>query len=187
MIYIFIVPVILMSVGMLYRLQRLTKHDKVLYKFCQLRRDTIQVLREKSFNLTKEEFFSIRELLFTLDEAIHNYDRLKIEIFTLGEFVGEHFRKVKATVTKTKDTVTVGVVSAQFELPKNTKIRELYQAYFAAMFFAFFVYTPFIRFTIVLNGLKTLTKIIGHFFENFRKYHTNIAWLKEESQKFGVI
>lgn len=86
MFYIAMVPVLLASAYMLLTLRALAKHDKVLYAFCDLRRDIMTVLREHAFDLTREDYIALREIEQATSATIHDYRFCKIYLFNFRKF-----------------------------------------------------------------------------------------------------
>lgn len=168
MFYVFMVPLLLLLFYMIIYLRKLKKHDIVLYKFCQLRREAISILAEKNFNLSRDEYFSVRNLITILNSTIHNYNEYKTAIFDMRKLL-KHFRDLKTSAKEIE----------KLELPQNQQIEKLYNKFLFSMFYAFFAYTPFLKSEIILN-------IIAYAFGRVsEKITRNIQWLKKETHKLN--
>src|ERR1051325_11872039 len=97
--YIAVAPILLTSAYMVLKLRALTKHDKVLYSFCDVRRDVMSVLREHAFDLTKEDYIALRDIEEVASDTILDYHNFKIYIF--------NFRKFRAAVRRLEGIETV--------------------------------------------------------------------------------
>lgn len=86
--YIFMTPVLLMIVAMILRLRALKKHDKVLYAFCQLRRDTMSLIREHNYDLCRQDYIALRDIEDGLSDTIHDYNMHKVYLFNFRKFSG---------------------------------------------------------------------------------------------------
>jgi hypothetical protein len=129
--YIALTPILLASAYMLLTLRALTKHDKVLYAFCDVRRDVMSVLRNHAFELTREDYIALREIEDVTSATIHDYHICKIYLF--------NFRKFRAAVRRLEGIevhVNKGLVLAH-------EIVRLKNDYRRALLFGFFTFTPF--------------------------------------------
>lgn len=168
MFYLLMVPLLLVLFCMILYLRKLKKHDIVLYRFCQLRRNTISMIAENKLTLSKEEYSSLRTLITILNSTIHNYNECKTAVFDIRNLF-KHFRELKKSTNEIEN----------LQLPDNKDIKELYFQFLFSMFYAFFAYTPFLKSEIVLT-------IITYAFGRISvKSKTNIQWLKNEAHKLN--
>ncbi|MGR3913016.1 MAG: hypothetical protein OD918_00575 [Gammaproteobacteria bacterium] len=116
--------------------KRAIKHDRVLFPFCQLRRDVMQFLRETAFKkpqvLSREEYASARRLVEALDVTIRNYNRHKTVMFNLRK-VETHLRAYRQSAKPAP------------ALPDNPRIREFHDRFRGLLVKACIAYTPWIR------------------------------------------
>ena len=126
------------------RQKELQKHDRVLFPFCQLRRDVMRFLHtnviEKTGSLSSAEYEYIRWLLKGLDVTIHNYNQHKTLMFNVRK-IAKHikmYRKVsKATV--------------RFQVPDRPEIKKFHERVNRLLVAAFLTYTPLIRWELALR------------------------------------
>lgn len=135
--YVLMVPVLIGSIITIYILWNLKRHDEVLFRFCQVRRNAMAMLREAGLGLTKEEYDFLREFVDTLSQIIHDYDDQKTKMFDL-ERSSTHFENAEILVEKIK----------QVGLSGNQKINELGHQFELAVALAFFRYTPISTFVV---------------------------------------
>ena len=124
------------------RQKEMQKHDRVLFPFCQLRRDVMRFLYiniiENTGSLSPEEYKFVRQLLNGLDATIHNYNQHKTLMFNVRK-IAKHlkmYRKVSKTV---------------LEVPDHPEIREFHERIRWLLVAAFLAYTPLIRWELALR------------------------------------
>lgn len=81
--YLLTVPVLMASIYMAYKLRELEKHDRVLYRFCAVRRNAMAVIRDKSESLSQEEYAALRDVVSFSGLIIHDYHNFKLALFHL--------------------------------------------------------------------------------------------------------
>lgn len=138
------------SLYVTHQLVKLKKHDEVLYRFCQLRRDVMLYLRENFDRLTREDYERAREILVDLDDTIHFYDEHKITRFNLRPFVVFFIDKIKRS-----DLPERGAVSPQSPLALVAKKKG------EALSEAFFRYTPWLRSELLARVIFHVVARIG--------------------------
>src|SRR5688572_20065178 len=106
MFYFFMIPALLITVGMILRLRKLTKHDRVLYAFCQVRRDTMDLIRKYNLDLTKEDYVALRYIERATSDTIHDYNFCKVYIFNFRRFSAA-LRRLGPLETETVDGVNL--------------------------------------------------------------------------------
>lgn len=118
-------------------LRRVARHDRVLFPFCQLRRDIMRFLREhmpKEANaLSREEYRSILRLVAVVGVTIHHYNQHKTLMFNLRE-IERYLNEYRATLKETPINLT-----------DNAEIQELHARFVRCLAEAFLAYTPMIR------------------------------------------
>lgn len=139
--YIFMTPVLLMIVAMILRLRALKKHDKVLYAFCQLRRDTMSLIREHNYDLCRQDYIALRDIEDGLSDTIHDYNMHKVYLF--------NFRKFSAALRRLKPQMNI--TSGERLRPEITRLR---RSCGQVLILAFFTFTPFLKHEIAIKALR---------------------------------
>ena len=125
-----------------FRQKEMQKHDRVLFPFCQLRRDVMRFLYinviENTGSLSSEEYKFVRQLLNGLDATIHNYNQHKTLMFNVRK-IAKHL-KMYRKVSKTA-----------LEVPDHPEIREFHERIRWLLVAAFLAYTPLIRWELALR------------------------------------
>lgn len=125
------------------------KHDRVLFRFCQIRRDLMKDLRDRyDTTLSRQEWQAANFLLEILNGVIQHYHSHKTTMFNLRKvrlMIKSDLQRYQDTQQKIKARLS--------EVPKNTKVYELYGDFSRASLQSFFTYTPFIRTEILLRLL----------------------------------
>lgn len=132
---------------MAYHLRVLRKHDTVLYRICQVRRDTIAFLDAEWQTLTKGEYMATRQLLYALNLTINNYKNHKCVLFNI-----RRLRKYAREYHKFHNQMN------QIDIPLDGPIRELFDKAVYAFLYGFFAYTPLIRSEVALHILRMIVK-----------------------------
>lgn len=116
----------------------MSKHDGVLFPFCQLRRDIMKFrydcIMQDPPSLSCEENESIKRLSRVLDNTIHNYNEHKVHMFNV--------RKVMKYLNQHRDTLAE---IASLETTTNPAIKEFHSKFANCFAKAFLAYTPLIR------------------------------------------
>ena len=125
-----------------FRQKEMQKHDRVLFPFCQLRRDVMRFLymnaMENADSLSRTEYEFVRQLLKVLDATIHNYNQYKTSMFNVRK-IAKHlkmYRKASKTALET---------------PDHPEIREFRERIHRLLVAAFLAYTPLIRWELALR------------------------------------
>ena len=141
---IFVMLAILAGDALRFRLRQkeMQKHNRVLFPFCQLRRDVMRFLYinaiENAGSLSSEEYKFVRQLLNVLDRTIHNYNQHKTLTFNIRK-IAKHL-KIYRKVSK-----------AVLETPDHPDIREFHERIHRLQVAAFFAYTPLVRWELALR------------------------------------
>lgn len=178
MFYVCIVPALIMSMYMIVYLRNLRKHDNVLYRFCQIRRKAMSILRNDGFGMQGQDYVSLRVLVENLNITINNYKECKTVLF--------NFRRFNKYLTEYK--ISAQEVE-QFKLPNDERIKALVRDFSIALFRAFLEYTPLIRseiaIRIILFIATALTKIGINHANNFAKQISDtFSFINDQSNKF---
>ena len=124
------------------RQKEMQKHDRVLFPFCQLRRDVMRFLHlsviEDTDSLSSAEYKSVRQLLNILDGTIHNYNQHKTLMFNIKK-IAKHLKMYRK------------VSKAALEIPDHPEIREFHKCIHRLLVAAFLAYTPLIRWELALR------------------------------------
>ena len=124
------------------RQKEMQKHDRVLFPFCQLRRDVMRFLYinviENTGSLSPEEYKFVRQLLNELDATIYNYNQHKTLMFNVRK-IAKYF-KMYRKVSKTA-----------LEVPDHPEIREFHERIHRLLVAAFLAYTPLICWELIFR------------------------------------
>ena len=89
------------------RQKEMQRHDRVLFLFCQLRRDVMRFLYmnviENTNSFSLAGYKSVRRLLNVLDAIIHDYNQHKTSIYDMRQIVKNFkmYRKISKTALET--------------------------------------------------------------------------------------
>ena len=160
----------LLAVIMVERLLCLKKHDDVLFRFCETRRKIMKILRDRGFELPKEDYLVLRDLLDAVNMTIHNYDYCKTSVL--------NFRKLKkrASELKKEDEAV-----KRLDDVKDKEIRQVIKSFRWAMICAFFAYTPLIKSSFIIYLLARILKGLSFAgLEGLRQAASFLFWLNGE-------
>ncbi|MFL6283259.1 MAG: hypothetical protein ACJ74Q_08985 [Pyrinomonadaceae bacterium] len=177
--FIIMVPPIVGSVYMIWHLRRLKKHDHVLFKFCQTRRDVMTLLREENYDLRRPDYLALRYLAVFSSGMIHHFNDLKKSRFNARKFV-EEVRRAKLIDKKIKKKAI-----------KDERIGALYHQFERAHIAAFFAFTPFFTSEIVLRLLPFFVQLLAkvglwYFRHNARRITDAVSWVQEEKRALAT-
>lgn len=125
-----------------FRQKEMQKHDRVLFPFCQLRRDIIHFMYmnaiENTDSLSPVEYKFVHWLLNVLDGTIHNYNQHKTLMFNIRKMAKnlKMYRKVSKIA---------------LEIPDHPEIREFHERIHRLQVAAFLAYTPLVRWELALH------------------------------------
>lgn len=180
MFYLLFIPSFFASILMIVYLKNIKKHDIVLYKICQVRRDSMQLLRNNWQGMSKEDYLALRKLLDILNSTINSYNEHKIVLFNLRRFF-EHVKRYDSFSKEIEPT----------EMPKNGEIQALYTATFKSLLYGFFAYTPlikseiFVKISFLILSLITLLGI-EKFNNSIHQLVESITNAREQAHDLGV-
>ena len=86
MFYIVATLIAIFLIYQIISLRELKKHDEHLFRFCELRRESIKLLYEERDALGRNDYIALREMLGALNVTINNYRNHKTAIFNLRRF-----------------------------------------------------------------------------------------------------
>lgn len=119
-----------------FRQKEIQKHDRVLFPFCQLRREIMHFLYMNAIkntnSLSLTEYKSVRRLLNVLDATIHDYNKHKTLMFNVGK-IAKHLKMYRK------------VSKATLEIPDHPEIREFHERVRRFLVAALLAYTPLVR------------------------------------------
>ena len=157
----------------LFQQKEMQKHDRVLFPFCQLRRDVMSFLYRNMIkdadSLSPLEYRFIRQLLTVLDATIHNYNQHKTSMFNLRKIARrlETYQKVSETALK---------------VPDHPEIQEFHQRIHRLLVVAFLAYTPLIRWELAVR-LIVLAGRIGYRDGKQEALRREAAYVVESAEK----
>jgi hypothetical protein len=152
-------------------LRKKAKHDKVLFRFCQIRRDIITLMYAEHHKMKSADYKAIRTLLDATSLTIHEFNQLKATMFNLRWFI-DWMRKYKTKAVKIDELST-----------SDERIMEIKNKYRIATLAAFLSYTPLIRSQITLMVFLALSKFllsVGIKSLKLQSLLNYLAWLKED-------
>jgi len=122
-------PVLVGALVMIVWLRNMRKHDTVLYRFCQLRRDVMTILRNDS-NIAQQDYFDLRVLVNALNDTIHNYNEMKTSSFNIFRCLdyGRKARRIDSQI--------------QQHQVENPMVEGLYHAFAYALILAVLTFLP---------------------------------------------
>lgn len=125
-----------------FRQREMQKRDRVLFSFCQLRREVMHLLYinviENTNSFSPEEHKFVRRLLNVLDATIHDYNQHKTLIFNVRKIA--KYLKMYRKLSK-----------AVLETPDHPEIREFHERIHRLLVAAFLAYTPLIRWELAFS------------------------------------
>lgn len=139
MFYLTIPLALLFLVWQYHWLKKTERHDKHLYRLCQVRREAMHLLINEYDTLPYKEAIALRKDIKGLNTIIGKYSTHKTHFFNFRLFISR-LQKLKSFELKQE--------SANIE---NEKVIDLRRKSMAVIFGAFLDYTPFLRHEIVIR------------------------------------
>ena len=125
-----------------FRQKEMQKHDRVLFPFCQLRRDIMHFMYMNAIgntgSLSPGEYKFIRLLLNILDGTIYSYNQHQTLIFNTRR-IANHLKMYQK------------ISKIELEIPNHPEIREFHERIHRLHIAAFLAYTPLIRRELALH------------------------------------
>jgi hypothetical protein len=180
MFYITVIPILFYSIFIIVKLRNLKKHDIILFSFCGLRRDAMQLLRDRGYELGEDNYKSIKRLLKILNHAIHEYNDNKLSFFNFRAF----YRSAKQFKDSTKQI-------EKFQAPSDEEISILVRRLSVTMIYSFLAYTPFLKSEIILRLATSFFRILTNTSIDYISKRTNVMFdaftlLFQQSQKYDI-
>lgn len=151
MFYVTMIPVLILSALMIGSLRRLEKHDRVLYRFCEVRRQLMRLLRDSAHELSREDYAVVRIMLDIVGGNIHDYHETKQQLLNGRQFL----RRLRRYST------TVGAVH-ELEAA-DPRVRKIQTEFGRTILFGFFQYTPLLRSEIIARLLVASASLFARF------------------------
>lgn len=171
--YVLMVPSFAFLGYMAFQARKTRKHDEVLFRFCQIRRNAIELIASRHQELSKEQYSSVRRLLDHASIMIHDFDKCKSLIFNYRRFV----KALKFYRGKVQE-------ADQISVPNDADIVNLHKHYRYALWQAFLAYTPFIKteFSIkmMIKLFALLSRLGNHKLQSALSY---LTWAGERSKQ----
>lgn len=144
--YTLIIPALVLGLIMICHLVRAAVHDKMIFRFCQVRRKIIAALRDDAIKLPESEYAHLRRLLEMQNTTIHLYDGYKASVYDLRSCIF-YLRKFKSLA---EEVFNVAPITDSKVLALKIDMTVAYRA-------AFFTYIPFTRSQLCLTfGVRLL-------------------------------
>jgi hypothetical protein len=142
-----------MQLRSFFYLRRMRRHDRVLFRFCQIRRDAMALLRTRfeSGGLTRSQYRAVRLLLICLNDIIRHYHGQGAMWFNL-RVMRREFTKYGITAARLRRIAdSPEIAGAMRAADGDADIRNLYNDFFSAHVRAVIAYTPFIYAEVLLR------------------------------------
>jgi len=174
MFYYIVIPILLLQFYALVKVYKIRRNDSVLYRFCDLRRSIMRVLREEE--LSSSDYIEVRNLLEAINDAISNFNHYKVHIFSIKNI------SVLSNIAKSD----IRESEAKRASIDNNKIKEFYTEFGYALFRAIMAYTPFMKTRIGFAIVKAIIKIsIKLGINSANKTLKDITWLNKKSAMYS--
>ena len=146
---IMLVCLVLHQLVMLRRLQNIKRHDAVLFRFCEIRRQVVVFIGDEltAEKLSRGDYQSARSLLNALNVIISDFHRAKLVFFNMRSL---------ARILRQYEVAAGRLRLA--EKTHNSGLQSLRERTSVALVAAFFAYTPMIRSEIALRILGLAVK-----------------------------
>lgn len=149
MLWLGIFPSTLIMMWAFTRLHNLRKHDVILYRFCQIRRDMMQLLRDRGEDLPPEDYKALRFFLRTLNNLIQRYSEDRF-----------HMLNMRALALWARNNAEL-IKKITIPESDDPQIKQLKRRVNVAISYAFFEYTPFLRSEITFVLLNRIALLIS--------------------------
>lgn len=139
------------AIPMAMSIQQMRKHDQILFKICQLRRECFQFMREQDAHLTRNDYISMRLLIKILNFTIKRYGDYKTVLFDYRMYY-KYFKDNERSFHRTAKVLHTD----------NEEVMALFKKFRICLFDAFFTFTPLLKSEIicrfVLFSMETAAK-----------------------------
>lgn len=172
--YAMVIPTgILLIVG-LFKLARIKKHDYVLYRFCQIRRDLIHVLRDEEPELSTIAYERTEKILTVINGVIHDYDFCKANLFNVRKLT--RYFGLAARDTQQLQKTGFAQIDAIIESMERSIVD------------AFFLFTPFLRSEIIFKLFSFIAShVISLVVRDIKDSLPSIAFLRKEGERLQIV
>ncbi len=177
LLYLTIIPISILLVINLVHVWGLRKHDKVLFEFCQLRRDLMSILRRNLFVINEKDYLDAKELLDLTNNMIHYYNHHKKTTFNFFWFI-ETIKETRKSSEEIKGRVPI----------VNKEINNLYGLFSNTLISAFLKYTLFLRSKIIIRLLISILQFFAKIsIYKIRSAIDYLKWLEKEVEHKGAL
>ncbi len=176
MIYILFVCFLIFSFFDWMYLKKVSRHDGVLFPFCQLRRDIMSFLYENVFQnpgaLSREEYAAVRRLSDTLNGTIRNYNQHKTWTFNMRK-MPEHLEAYRQAADTTSN------------IPNHPIIQEFHERFRRLLVKAFIAYTPLFVLHLVARAYRLGKKAGAR--RAIENAVANADKVRNDARRYGLI
>ncbi len=170
--YLLVLPVFILMFITWSDLRELQKHDMVLYRFCQVRRELMAFLRAEGIQLSPEDYRFAQHLIDALHRTIHNYEDNKKSLFNFRHFL-LFLKRFRDSVDELRRIPT----------SDNVRLQGLCHEYGNAMLRGFVAFTPGFRSEMVLRLGAAVAWMGGRYFaEQVTKF---LAMFRQLADEYG--
>lgn len=148
--YLLIVPSFAIILVTMFELVHIQKHDRILYSYCQLRRNILAFLRSDGLKLSEYEYQLTNKMLEFVGITIHDFNMFKKEVF--------NFRKAKKLL---KASVRAHHHKDIFVETENKNISRLQNQFRYCIIISMFAYTPFIMSELAVRFIYSVGKVLA--------------------------
>ncbi len=183
MLELILSPVLLIAIYYIIKFNRMKNHDRILFEYCQLRRDIMSVLRRENFNLSKEDYSNYMEILDLLNSIIHYYNLHKQYTFRLKNLI----RNLKEAKNKTNKIYKI-------KAKNNEDLERIRKQFIIITINAIIKNTPFFNSKIIFYLLKFSAQLMiaiikNHskkFIKDMAKIISYIKWIEHEAHSNNI-
>ena len=149
-VYLAIFPSLVLCFLALVYLHYVRKHDLILFRFCQIRREMMSLLRERGTELSKQDYNALRFFLKGINNLVQRYSVHKFNMLNARAFAAWARKNAK-------------LLEESEAIPKSNdeQIQILQMRTNIAIALGFFAYTHFLRFEVTVMVLAHLSKFVG--------------------------
>lgn len=149
MFWLALIPSLVFLAYQVRKVRRITKHDRVLYRFCDLRRRVMAFLRDHGEDLSHDDYRSVRQLIWILGGTIHEYEDFKRSIFNF-RILMRRMKSFQASARLVKEMRT-----------DHETIRGFYRDFDRSLLNAMFAYTPLLRSELLAKATVGILFLVG--------------------------
>lgn len=153
---IVVVLAVLITVFQISTLYKVRKHDRILYRICQIRRDAMNVLRQRGLELGRDDYGELRVMIEVMNTAIENYKDHRMIIFNFRS-MWSYFKVYK---NNTKNIV-------RYE-PTDKEILQIRDALIRAILRGFLTYTPLLGLELRYDSFRIFFSFVAEFLMRIR-------------------